>query len=161
MAMIGHPILGDVRYTYGYVAQRERWLANRGAQAAAAVIFAAAEPREGEITGPGAVGKPPQSDEVQSESAQAGREAHGPVGCRGPPKAELEAEGDTDDASSEQSGGGRGRGVEQHLCLWAVEVQLQHPVTQEAVLVQLQEPAMYAEVRAVHEEDWTRQHAPC
>ena len=154
--MIGHPILGDPRYTYGYMAQRERLLAGSAAQATAA----AGTLRQGDDEASQAA---PQ-EEVQSSEAERGSaerelgEASGSEGGLDSP----EPGGGGDGNRNGQGGGdrGSGRGVEQPLCLWAVEVQLKHPVSREPMQVQLGEPAVYAALREKHQEEWELHGGP-
>ena len=159
-AMIGHPILGDRRYHHGWAAEKRR-LAQLDALAEGSdadsqeeqqqqqqqqqqhgngIVASAQEAASGssgcDLNGEQAAadGMDERSNAAESADAQ----------CHGG-GASAHAEGDSTAAAGS---GGNG-----HLCLWAVQIQLQHPVTLEDLDVCIPEPAAYAALRAVHTAD--------
>ena len=169
MAMIGHPILGDPRYTYGYMAQRQGW---------------ASHPAESAINNDDGNGSalgahtPPltmnTSDGPVSREAVDGAGSHTLEGNQvdgdelqqqedngEPANKMLHARSIEEDTSPEPVPGNasetvnsREHGLENELCLWAVQVRLRHPVNQAELDVQLDEPPGYCEMRARHREAW-------
>jgi len=175
--MIGHPIMGDPRYTYGYMAQRERWLADQGSETAAKLAdeverdVNAISPSSQESTAE--IAESRKGDATVSSGNQAREEANRvsdlqrrldgadllheelraeSVGVAGGPRL---APG-IDSSERVESGESREHPLDCDLCLWAVEVNLIHPVTQTELNVQLDEPPLYCELRNRHQADWSR-----
>ena len=171
MAMLGHPILGDRRYHYGWAAQHER-LAKAGPS-----IQAASQPHSNGSAGTGtgadlrptadanehdapqaAAGLLPSNGCVYTTTAQPGAAQAAELKR---PEAELDflqqGAGSVDaQACSHTSAHLVGRSTRSGtsaggLCLWAVQVDLQHPITLDELRVCISEPEQYAALRAAHE----------
>ena len=163
-AMIGHPILGDRKYHTGWAVQKQREMQSgpgpccstlqqvsntafpHGAAADTISLGVRAQPacaavadmdmRNGSDDGADNAGTNDADNADNKDGADSGPhhvgDAEGSAHQKDPSRIM------SDPAGSE------------HLCLWAVQVQLQHPVTLEALDVCIPEPSAYGAVRAAH-----------
>jgi hypothetical protein len=171
MAMLGHPILGDRRYHYGWAAQHERmaqadpvtraaFQPHSKASACLGVDVAATAQANAPDAPQAVAGQALSNACADRVTAQAGAEepaelrdfnADAVTGQQGAGSVEAEAahyasaqpDGRSAWSGTVPDGGG--------LCLWAVQVDLQHPVTKEDLRVCIPEPEHYAALRAAHE----------
>ncbi len=148
-AMIGHPILGDKRYHQGWAAEKQRLAQldalSDGSDAnlqeeqqqvgngiVASVREAASDGSERDLKGEQAA-----ADDMDERNAAESADGQ----CHGG-SALADANGNSTAAAGPAADG--------HLCLWAVQIQLHHPVTLEELDVCIPEPDAYAALRAVH-----------
>ena len=143
--MVGHPILGDKRYHHGWAAEKKR-LAQPEQVAGGHEADSHQQHGDGsmasaqEAASDGS-GWDPNEDQAAGGLDEESASEAGDAGCH---DGGASARRDGDSAAAADSAGGG------HLCLWAVQVQLQHPVTLEHLNICIPEPDAYAALRADH-----------
>ena len=170
MAMLGHPILGDRRYHYGWAVQHERMVNALPPTPAAPV--ATSDGSAGPNAEPRATAETDEHDSPQAVAGQLRSNGSGGMPAQGgaPQAADLRsrvgemetAQHDAGSAKPEAAGfasaglcmrsersdpSADGDG----LCLWAVQVDMQHPVTIKQMCVRIPEPGQFTALRAARE----------
>ncbi len=147
--MVGHPILGDRRYHHGWAAEKRRLAQldlpfggqesdsqrQDGNCVAASDQEAASDSSDQDLHG-----EQPATDGMEMRDAAESADAQ----CYG-----GGASASAEDNSTATAGPVR-PADDGYLCLWAVQIQLQHPVTLEELDVCIPEPDAYAALRARH-----------
>ena len=131
MALLGHPLVGDRKYTYGYAAQRE--------QAGFALLpelhvqsSCRASPREGISVGGGL-------------DASSDGEGSSP-GSTGEPSNSSGGSAWREWDASPAAAGALARRGSPPICLWAVQLDLVHPVSGEPLHFEIPHPPSYAQL---------------
>jgi hypothetical protein len=157
-AYIGHPILGDLRYKHHRKAlsrleapgagdfERTVWvLADEGGGAEGASGSAGAGARSSSSSGPdlGLVSPRVVEASVEEPSGEGWQGGAGPDDVM----AAMAPEGEWGEAGAERRSELLSDGSPvRHICLWAVELQLRHPVTREGLQLRLGMPPALAAV---------------
>ena len=139
MALVGHPLVGDGKYTLGYAALR------RGAAAAAGRPDDL--PPEGHVAllppGGGAAAKGGLPGDAAEPAGEGGAEAPAT------PATPLQPVPYANSAQLPAVAAAASRHLGLALCLWALELRLQaHPATGQPLHIEIPEPASFAAVRA-------------
>lgn len=167
MALVGHPLVGDCKYTHGYRAQREA----AGLHLNEEDHVRLGVEKAGGDAGPGVASRQQQRQEEEEEdrpaplpqaSAEQGAAAvlgAGGGGLHGSGHIEQQQEQQQQREEQQTSGGAAGStsgvaaalasGQPGELCLWAVELQLPHPITGAPMHFQLEEPPLFEATRVL------------